>query len=61
MIYCVELAFSQPEREAEWNAWYSTHLDLLLSVPGFSTAQRFVSIAPCRAPYCKDLIHALFF
>ncbi len=51
MIYCVELAFSQPEREAEWNAWYSTHLDLLLSVPGFSTAQRFVSIAPCRAPY----------
>ncbi len=51
MIYCVELAFSQPEREAEWNEWYSTHLDVLLSVPGFSTAQRFVSTAPCRAPY----------
>lgn len=51
MIYCVELAFSEPAREAEWNAWYSTHLDALLSVPGFSTAQRFVSIAPCRAPY----------
>ncbi len=51
MIYFVELAFSQPAREAEWNQWYSTHLDLLLSVPGFSTAQRFESIAPCRAPY----------
>ena len=51
MIYCVELAFSQPEREAEWNEWYSTHLDVLLSVPGFSTAQRFVSTTPCRAPY----------
>ena len=51
MIYFVELAFSQPEREAEWNHWYSTHLDVLLSVPGFSTAQRFVSTMPCRAPY----------
>jgi hypothetical protein len=51
MIYCVELAFSQPAREAEWSAWYSQHLGVLLSVPGFSTAQRFQSIAPCRAPY----------
>jgi hypothetical protein len=51
MIYCVELAFSQPAREAEWNRWYSEHLDILLSIPGFSTAQRFVSLAPGRAPY----------
>jgi hypothetical protein len=51
MIYCVELAFSQPEREAQWNTWYSEHLDILLSVPGFSTAQRFLSTSPCRAPY----------
>lgn len=51
MIYCVELAFSQPAREAEWSAWYSQHLGVLLSVPGFSTAQRFESVAPCRAPY----------
>jgi hypothetical protein len=51
MIYCVELAFSWPEREAEWSAWYSQHLGVLLSVPGFSTAQRFESLAPCRAPY----------
>ena len=51
MIYCVELAFSQPAREAEWSAWYSQHLGVLLSVPGFSTAQRFQSIAPCRAPF----------
>ena len=51
MIYCVELAFSDPAREAEWSAWYSGHLGILLSVPGFSTAQRFESIVPCRAPY----------
>jgi hypothetical protein len=51
MIYCVELAFSDPAREAEWSAWYSAHLGILLSVPGFSTAQRFETLAPCRAPY----------
>ncbi len=51
MIYCVELAFSEPAREVEWSAWYSRHLGILLSVPGFSTAQRFQSLAPCRAPY----------
>jgi hypothetical protein len=51
MIYCVEMAFSQPECEREWSAWYSSHLGVLLSVPGFSTAQRFVSVTPCRAPY----------
>ncbi len=51
MIYCVELAFAEPSREAAWSAWYSSHLGILLSVPGFSTAQRFESLAPCRAPY----------
>jgi hypothetical protein len=51
MIYCVEMAFSQPAREREWSEWYSRHLGVLLSVPGFATAQRFQSIAPCRAPY----------
>jgi hypothetical protein len=51
MIYCVELAFAQPSREAEWNTWYSDHLGILLSIPGFTTAQRFESTAPCRAPY----------
>ena len=51
MIYCVELAFSDPARQAQWNHWYSEHLGVLLSVPGFSTAQRFVSSTPCRAPF----------
>lgn len=45
------MAFSQAAREREWSDWYSQHLGVLLSVPGFTTAQRFQSIAPCRAPY----------
>jgi hypothetical protein len=51
MIYCVELAFSEPAREAQWNAWYSAHLGILLSIPGISTAQRLEATAPCHAPY----------
>lgn len=45
------MAFSEPAREREWSAWYSRHLGVLLSVPGFTSAQRFQSVAPCRAPY----------
>jgi len=41
MIYTVEIIFTEPSQEAEWNAWYSSHLFTLLSVPGFETAQRF--------------------
>lgn len=41
MIYTVEITFSAPDQEDEWNAWYSPHLFTLLSVPGFETAQRF--------------------
>lgn len=52
MIYTVECAFSDPAREADWNAYYSgPKLAAVLSVPGFRTSQRFRAIAPCAAPY----------
>ena len=41
MIYTVELNFSDPGREVEWNAWYETYLTQLVSLPGLTTAQRF--------------------
>lgn len=44
MIYLVECDFTDAAREAEWNEWYSPHLNDLLSIPGFSTAQRFRSL-----------------
>ena len=46
MIYTVELNFSDPAREEEWNAWYETYLAQLVSLPGLSTAQRFRAVAP---------------
>jgi len=41
VIYMVEHTFALPELEAEWNAWYGGNLQVLLSVPGIGSAQRF--------------------
>jgi len=41
MIYMVQHTFSLPELEDEWNTWYFAYLDMLLSLPGFHSAQRF--------------------
>lgn len=46
MIYSVELNFSDPSRETEWQAWYETYLMKLVSLEGLNTAQRFRAVAP---------------
>lgn len=51
MLYMVEMDFVQRARQTEWDAWYRHHLQVLLSVPGFRTAQRFLCTAPHAAPY----------
>lgn len=51
MLYMVELDFSRPQREAEWNAWYGEHLRMLLAMPGFRAVQRFKADAPAVSPY----------
>lgn len=43
-IYMVQHAFSRPEWEDEWNAWYAGNLKVLMAVPGFRTGQRFKAI-----------------
>lgn len=45
MLYMVECRFTDPAREAAWNAWYGgERLGELLAVPGFLTSQRFISL-----------------
>jgi hypothetical protein len=51
MLYVVEMDFNETSLQAEWDAWYLEHLHVLLSVPGFHTAQRLVCLTPCRAPW----------
>lgn len=52
MLYMVDCAFSDSDREAAWNAYYTRRkLDEVLAVPGFRTSQRFKSVNPITAPY----------
>jgi hypothetical protein len=50
-MYTVELTFSDPAREDEWNAWYETYLAQLVLLPGLSTAQRFRAVTPGAQPW----------
>jgi hypothetical protein len=43
-IYMVEQLFARADWEQEWNDWYSGNLSVLLSVPGFRSAQRFRNV-----------------
>lgn len=59
MIYTVELNFSDPAREDEWNAWYETYLAQLVSLPGLSTAQRFRAVTPGAQPWDYLALYSL--
>lgn len=41
IIYMVEQHFARADWEQEWSDWYNSNLNVLLSVPGFRSAQRF--------------------
>jgi len=43
-LYMVQHAFSRPDWEDEWNAWYGGNLKVLLAVPGFRSGQRFKAL-----------------
>jgi hypothetical protein len=41
MIFMSQSGLTDPSRDADWDIWYEDHLDLMRSVPGFGSAQRF--------------------
>ena len=47
----VDVDFAQAALQAEWDAWYRQHIEVLLAVPGISTAQRFKCLTRCPSPY----------
>ena len=51
MLYMVELDFPHPSLLDEWHRWYGEHLQLLLSMPGFISAQRFQATTPTASPF----------
>ncbi len=50
MIFMSQSGLLDPSREADWDLWYVDHLDLMRSVPGFHSAQRFKTKSPGYSP-----------
>ncbi|MGE0802836.1 MAG: hypothetical protein AB7G13_13100 [Lautropia sp.] len=51
MLYVVEMDLPDQSLLEEWHHWYAGHLQKLLSIPGFLSAQRFQSTASTASPY----------
>jgi hypothetical protein len=51
VIYMVDMALAEPDRLAEWHAWYLGHIKVLLTVPGFRASQRFEAVVETQSPY----------
>lgn len=51
MIYMVEMALIDLSRRVEWDAWYLSHMKLLISIPGIEATQRFESLGQHPSPF----------
>ena len=51
MLYMVELDMPHPELLEDWHRWYGGHLQMLLSIPGLLSAQRFEASTPTPSPF----------
>ena len=50
MIFMSQSGLTDPRRATDWDAWYVEHLRIMLTVPGISSAQRFVTDSPDYSP-----------
>lgn len=50
MIFMSQSGITEPGRERDWDQWYVDHLDIMVSVPGISSAQRFKTSTPGHSP-----------
>jgi len=50
MIFMSQSGLTDTARQAEWDQWYLTHLQVMLTVNGIHSAQRFVLIQGDNAP-----------
>jgi len=51
MIYMVEMGFSAPGLRAEWDAWYLSHMKMLITIPGIRATQRFEALTAHLQPF----------
>jgi len=50
MIFISQSGLLDSTRSAQWDAWYIEHLQIMISVPAVSSAQRFVTESPGYSP-----------
>ena len=50
MIFMSQSGLTDVSRAVDWDAWYVKHLNIMLTVPGVSSAQRFVTNTPGYSP-----------
>ena len=50
MIFMSQSGMTEPARQAEWDQWYTTHLQVMLTVNGINSAQRFKLMQGDNAP-----------
>jgi hypothetical protein len=50
MIFTSESGLTDPARESDWDRWYVDHLDIMVSVAGVDSAQRFRTSTPGHPP-----------
>ena len=51
MIYMVEMGFSAPGLREKWDAWYLSHMKMLITIPGIRATQRFETLHDHLQPY----------
>jgi len=50
MIFMSQSGITDPARESDWDRWYVEHLNIMVSVPGIASAQRFKTATPGHPP-----------
>src|SRR5712672_563774 len=50
MIFMSQSGITHAGRESEWDRWYVQHLEIMASVPGITSAQRFKTSMPGHSP-----------
>jgi len=50
LIFTSESGMTDPARHGEWDQWYIGHLDIMVTVDGISSAQRFKTSTPAHPP-----------
>ena len=50
MVFMSESGLADTSREREWDRWYNQHLEIMVTVPGVTSAQRFKTVTSGHPP-----------